>query len=110
MKSAAALSLSLMSTSSLASAENAKLRFLAVGDWGGQDEYPYYTEQQRETADGMAYVAGASRDVPAASFVLALGDNFYFEGVKEGGNDEQRFEATFENVYYHDELQVPWYM
>ncbi|KAL7516353.1 hypothetical protein ACHAWX_001378 [Stephanocyclus meneghinianus] len=110
MKSAAALSLSLMSTSSLASAENAKLRFLAVGDWGGQDEYPYYTEQQRETADGMAYVAGASRDIPAASFVLALGDNFYFEGVKEGGNDEQRFEATFENVYYHDELQVPWYI
>eukprot|EP00804_Cyclotella_cryptica_P025453 CCRYP_017207-RA/>CCRYP_017207-RA protein AED:0.02 eAED:0.02 QI:294/1/1/1/1/1/2/1324/376 len=110
MKSFAAFSFSFISMSSIASAEHDKLRFLALGDWGGQDEYPYYTEQQRETADGMASVAGESAEVPAASFVLALGDNFYFEGVQEGEDADQRFKATFENVYHHKELQVPWYI
>jgi len=107
MKKFAALLLSVMAPSH---ASCSKLRFLALGDWGGQDTYPYYTEEQRETADGMAEVAGASTDLPAASFVLALGDNFYFEGLPEGEEGEERFLSTFENLYYHDELQVPWYM
>lgn len=93
-----------------ATASNGKLRFLALGDWGGQDQYPYYTEPQRETADGMAQVARETTELPAASFVLALGDNFYFEGLPGGDEDEVRFMNTFENVYNHDELQVPWYM
>ena len=93
-----------------ANADNGKLRFLALGDWGGQDQYPYYTEQQRETADGMAAVASATTELSAASFVLALGDNFYFDGLPGGDEDELRFMSTFEDVYYHNELQVPWYM
>lgn len=109
MKSAI-LVLSIISRATPVSA--GKLRFLALGDWGGQDEYPYYTEQQKETADGMAAVAAATSELPAASFVLGLGDNFYFDGLKEEDKDrdDERFESTFENVYYHDELQVPWYM
>jgi hypothetical protein len=109
MKKSLSATALLLSVSS-ANADNGKLRFLALGDWGGQDQYPYYTEEQRETADGMASVAAASTELPAASFVLALGDNFYFEGLPGGDGDELRFTSTFENVYHHDELQVPWYM
>lgn len=94
-----------------------RIRFLAIGDWGGQASYPYYTEEQWETAQGMARVASAGgtdmfdeHDRPAASFVLSLGDNFYWNGFQEGIDVEMRYEYTFEKVYNHDELQVPWYI
>lgn len=93
-----------------------RLRFLAIGDWGGQDTYPYYTEEQWETAQGMARVASAGGvgmnddDRPAASFVLSLGDNFYWNGFQEGVDVDMRYQATFENVYHHEELQLPWYI
>ena len=75
-----------------------RLRFLAIGDWGGQSNPPYYTKGQWETAKGMAKVAaghtsGALNDDvdntasrPAASFVLALGDNFYNGGLSDNEN------------------------
>ena len=108
-----------------------RLRFLAIGDWGGQSTPPYYTEGQWDTAQGMARVAGAvvaggsgsgdgdidlergddddHRSRPAASFVLAMGDNFYWGGLR--GDDEDartRYEGTFDKVYGHPDLQVPW--
>ena len=122
-----------------------RLRFLAVGDWGGQGTPPYYTEGQSETARGMARVASASTPAasayddgdasdilergeddddddddddirrPAASFVLALGDNFYWSGInddddyeKEEGYSQMRYDETFDKVYSHPNLQVPW--
>ena len=99
-----------------------RLRFLAIGDWGGQNNPPYYTKGQWETAKGMAKVAaghtsGALNDDvdntsrPAASFIIALGDNFYNGGLSD--NEEQaqiRFEETFDKVYNHPNLQVPWYV
>ncbi len=107
----------LLSIAPINSAEDSgKLRFLAIGDWGGQDQPPYYTPEQKETAQGMSIVAAASHTFspsgetehhPAASFVLSLGDNFYFEGVREDAVN-MRFEETFEKVYHHKELQVPW--
>ena len=82
------------------------LRFLAISDWGGQHGFPYSTEPQRETALGMAEVAKAG-----ASFVLALGDNFYCYGLSgEEEENDVRFQETFENVYHHEELQVPWFV
>lgn len=94
-----------------------RIRFLAIGDWGGQASYPYYTEEQWETAQGMARVASAGgtelfneHDRPAASFVLSLGDNFYWNGFQEGIDVETRYEYTFEKVYHHEELQLPWYI
>ena len=95
--------------------DSSRLRFVAIGDWGGQDTYPYYTEEQWETAQGMARVASSGgaggeggRDRPAASFVLSLGDNFYWNGFQEGVDVELRYRETFENVYHHPELQLPW--
>jgi hypothetical protein len=112
-------------------AGTSRLRFLAIGDWGGQSTPPYYTAGQWDTAQGMARVAGVvvaggsesgdgaldldrgddddRRGRPAASFVLALGDNFYWGGLC--GDDEYartRYEDTFDKVYGHPDLEVPW--
>jgi tartrate-resistant acid phosphatase type 5 len=87
------------------SSSGGNLRFLAIGDWGGLDHFPYHTKEQMETADGMARVASEHE----SEFVLALGDNFYYAGLK-GDTEEasMRFQETFEKVYSHDELMVPW--
>eukprot|EP00581_Thalassiosira_minuscula_P000803 CAMPEP_0183739988 /NCGR_PEP_ID=MMETSP0737-20130205/58584_1 /TAXON_ID=385413 /ORGANISM="Thalassiosira miniscula, Strain CCMP1093" /LENGTH=386 /DNA_ID=CAMNT_0025974949 /DNA_START=51 /DNA_END=1211 /DNA_ORIENTATION=+ len=115
--------LSLFSTPHLGSSERietSRLRFLALGDWGGQAEFPYYTEEQWMTAQGMARVAAASVEFdeengsqyhrPAASFVVSLGDNFYWNGFEEDVDEEMRYHETFEKVYHHDELQLPWFI
>ncbi len=84
--------------------DGGRLRFLALGDWGGIDFFPYHTQEQLDTADGMAKVAAEQE----SEFVLALGDNFYYAGLMDDAFAKMRFEDTFEKVYYHDELQVPW--
>ncbi|XP_070386685.1 tartrate-resistant acid phosphatase type 5-like, partial [Dermacentor albipictus] len=88
-------------------ANNASVRFLVFGDWGGLPFYPYTTRIQRNLAKTMAVVAAAKR----IDFVLSLGDNFYFKGVRSV--DDRRFKArtlkrTFEDVYSAPSLQVPW--
>lgn len=89
---------------------NATLRFLVVGDWGGTAgrganmRYPHTTSTQLKVADALAEQARLRRP----QFVLGLGDNFYQEGVRTV--DDERFDFTFENVYYHKELQLPWLM
>lgn len=91
--------------SSGSSSSGGNLRFLAIGDWGGVDHFPYHTKEQMETADGMAKVASDHE----SEFVLALGDNFYYAGLKGDTEEaEMRFQETFEKVYSHDELMVPW--
>jgi len=39
---------------------------------------------------------------------LALGDNFYFNGVKSA--TDSRFQRTFEHVFSATSLQTPWYV
>ncbi|KAH7943112.1 hypothetical protein HPB52_005510 [Rhipicephalus sanguineus] len=66
-------------------------QFCAVpgfGDWGGLPFYPYTTRIQRNLAKTMAVVAAAKR----IDFVLSLGDNFYFKGVRSV--DDRRFKAS----------------
>jgi len=56
------------------------LSFLSMGDWGGKDKAPYYTEGQKASADvGLPLLAAELK----AKFVLALGDNFYHSGIHE---------------------------
>jgi tartrate-resistant acid phosphatase type 5 len=43
-----------------------------------------------------------------SQFVVALGDNFYSEGVTD--ENSIRFEKTFESIYTADSLQTPWYV
>lgn len=55
------------------------VQFLAVGDWGGVPDPPFTTPREVATAAAMGR---AATDL-GADFVLALGDNFYYEGVRD---------------------------
>jgi tartrate-resistant acid phosphatase type 5 len=61
----------------LALARGDGLNFLIVGDWGGQDTTPYSRPGEIAAAAGMASVSTQI----GASFVLGLGDNFYYTGA-----------------------------
>ncbi|CAL1531088.1 unnamed protein product [Lymnaea stagnalis] len=80
------------------------LRFLIIGDMGGVDYAPYSTYYERSTAAEMGKIA----DLYSPQFVMELGDNFYYDGVKDV--NDIRFKATFENVYTAKSLQIPWYL
>ncbi|KAH8027136.1 hypothetical protein HPB51_002319 [Rhipicephalus microplus] len=69
-------------------ANDKSVRFLVFGDWGGLPFYPYTTRIQRNLAKTMAVVAAAKR----IDFVVSLGDNFYFRGVRSV--DDRRFKAS----------------
>ena len=74
-----------------------QLRFMVIGDWGGQPTYPYTTDAEKEVAAQMGKTAAAI----GSQFTVALGDNFYDSGVKDV--DDPRFQETFEvkrNIKY----------
>jgi acid phosphatase len=48
----------------------------------------------------------AAQDINA-KFVIAVGDNFYEDGVS--GVEDRHWKQSFENVYTAPSLQVPWY-
>ena len=73
--------------------------FLVMGDWGGLPYWPYYSPAEKGIAKAMGILA---HDVNA-TYTLALGDNFYFDGVKDV--KDTRFKETFENVFDADSLQ-----
>ena len=47
--------------------------FMVVGDWGGQDDPPYYTDPEQDVAKQMGDIAANM----GAQFTLSMGDNFY---------------------------------
>jgi len=55
------------------------LEFLVLADWGGLPLIPFSTKVERAVSLAMAKLAASNN----ASFVLALGDNFYFSGVED---------------------------
>ncbi|CAK8690296.1 unnamed protein product [Clavelina lepadiformis] len=79
------------------------LNFMMAGDFGGWPAPFYTTPTQITVAEKM----GQSADVTKPSFILALGDNFYFLGVKD--ERDERFKKTFEDVYTAAGLFTPWY-
>lgn len=80
------------------------LRFLVLGDWGGLPFYPYGTPIEFAVGYQMGSIARSYK----TSFTLALGDNFYFEGVTDV--EDKRFQETFENVFKDSSLYTPWYL
>ena len=66
------------------------LNFMVVGDWGGQDDPPYYTDPEQDVAKQMGDIAASM----GAQFTLSMGDNFYDNGVTDV--DDPRFKETFE--------------
>jgi len=78
---------------------DAGLSFLVVGDWGRDG-----ASHQRDVADQMEIAARASN----ARFVVAVGDNFYEDGVQSV--DDSKWRTSFEDVYTGEHLQaMPWH-
>jgi len=75
----------------------ASLRFVAMGDWGSVNAY------QKETAEAIASTAKSTN----ATFLLALGDNFYDNGVKS--DTDPQWESTYKKPFNQSSLQIPWY-
>lgn len=94
---------------------------LIMADWGGHGTAPYTTPGELVTATGMAALVNAWEGRPA--FVLALGDNFYADGLcnnatlapynnscptrfdpRSGTVDDPRFNETFESVFAAPDL------
>ncbi|KAK3091693.1 hypothetical protein FSP39_021927, partial [Pinctada imbricata] len=80
------------------------LKFLVLGDWGGLPTYPYHTSIETGVAKQMGMVA----DKYQSEFILALGDNFYYDGVKDV--NDHRFKETYEDVFTAKSLYIPWYL
>ena len=74
------------------------LPFVVVGDWGRDGG-----RSQRDVATQMGKAAAAG----GSKFVIAVGDNFYEDGVESV--DDPHFRASFEDVYTAPALQTPWY-
>lgn len=80
-------------------ARNGALNFVVLGDWGRNGE-----KDQRDVAHQMAAAAGET----GAKFVIAVGDNFYEDGVTSV--DDPQWQSSFEKVYTAPSLQVPWHV
>ena len=70
------------------------LNFIIMGDWGGQEFWPYYTCGEKSVAEQM----GKKASEIGSQFTVALGDNFYLLGVTDV--DDPRFKETFEVELY----------
>lgn len=80
-------------------AKNGGLNFVVLGDWGRNGE--------KDQADVAKQMAAAAHDI-GAKFVLAVGDNFYEDGVKSV--DDPQWQSSFEKVYTAPSLQMPWHV
>ena len=63
---------------------------IVVGDWGGIPIYPFYRLYEKATAKQMIKTAASQQ----TEFILGLGDNFYFDGVKN------EHDSRFQVIYY----------
>lgn len=71
---------------------NGNTRFFVIGDWGGLPIEPYSTPSEISVANAMGKLGTKLN----TSFQLALGDNFYFDGVKSV--TDPRFEVRSHSV------------
>ena len=62
-------------------------RFFVVGDWGGLPVSPFDTPSEVAVADAMGKL-GVKLNT---TFQLALGDNFYYDGVQSA--NDSRFQV-----------------
>ena len=98
----AALLLAATTTTTTTAAAATQPPFLVMGDWGGSIHAPYTTSMEIATAKGMGKVAANY----TSTFSLALGDNFYTQGVQSV--EDTRFQYTFEHVFTAESLQSPF--
>lgn len=80
-----------------------QLNFTIIGDWGGFPKPFFNTPIQLSAAELMGRISNKYD----GQFTLALGDNFYFWGVKSV--NDPHFTKTFNDVYTAQTLQRFWY-
>jgi len=80
------------------------INFFVIGDWGGIPITPYTTTIEKAIAHEMGHFA-QDHDV---QFILALGDNFYFDGVKNV--EDPRFQETYDVIFSEKSLYIDWYL
>jgi len=79
------------------------LSFITLGDWGCIDLHDSHAPNQIAVAKQMGITA-ADRKI---SFLVNVGDNFYYIGV--ANLTDPQWEDDFENVYTESSVMVPWY-
>lgn len=72
---------------------------LVFGDWGREGN-----KNQLKVAKQMG-ISAKENDI---KFIIALGDNFYENGVED--LNDKHWKKSFENVYTDKSLQIPWYL
>ncbi len=72
-----------------------------MGDWGGLPDFPYRTPIEKAVGRQMGKLA-ETLDI---QFVLALGDNFYFDGVKDV--EDPRFQVSDDASERSFHIQFP---
>jgi len=75
--------------------------FASMGDWGNQKD---------DHAFQKAVAASMAQQLPQynTSWVLAVGDNFYPDGVE--GLDDEQWQDTYTNIYTDPAFNVPFYV
>jgi hypothetical protein len=80
-----------------------KFAFLTVGDWGGVDLGGTHAINARATAQAMGELATVSN----STFIVNVGDNFYYNGV--ASTTDKQWKDDWTNTFTAQSLQVPWY-
>ena len=81
----------------LAPIPKSTFHFVSLGDWGSVN-----ADQA-----AVAQVIGESVAVFNASVLLAVGDNFYEDGV--ANDTDPQWQTSYRDVYNHTSLDLPWY-
>ncbi|XP_076825505.1 tartrate-resistant acid phosphatase type 5-like [Clavelina lepadiformis] len=85
--------------------DKTEVNMIVMGDWGGIPIYPYYSPFELACAKEMMSKAKLHN----TDFVVALGDNFYYDGVTD--EFDPRFQNTFEKVFSDESfLDTPWFI
>ena len=89
------------------------LSFVSVGDWGcgatNCDTKPDPNHQSAGEQQAMvSRLMDSAAEAVLSSFVLALGDNFYFRGVKDA--HDPLFQEVWQTRFTGQGLMTPWYI
>lgn len=77
--------------------------FITIGDWGGKALGGYHATD----TDAVAAQMGKTAADAGISFVVNVGDNFYYCGIQS--TTDYQLKTDFEDVYTAPSLNVPWY-
>jgi tartrate-resistant acid phosphatase type 5 len=97
-------------------ASSDRLSFLVLGDWGKGGTSGTYGTNSKQIAAKTTYQMQiatamgnyASTADPKPSFLVALGDNFYNNGVYSATDPAWKY--LWQDVYLQfDDLNIPWY-